>query len=119
MVLASTLISRYIGGRVKFIIRSRRGGKTHELLERLRTNPGAVLIAFNEHYTETLRNENPKLRERIMSVGMWMGYGCHGHRYKELLVDNIDLILPALLKARDERIVVSGTDEDQEFLWKS
>lgn len=98
---------------MEIMVRPRRGGKTTAMIERLRANPKAVMIVFNSHIKENIIREVPlgeqrSIEDRLMTSQQWKNYGKSGD-YDELLIDNLDMILPGLLDANRQRLVVTAT----------
>ena len=92
-----------------FIILPRRGGKTTRLIQRLVDNPRAMLIEPLHQMRDMVAKDHPDIADRMLSFRQWINFGQHSKDCDEVLVDNLDLLLPEFLGVRHQSLVVSAT----------
>lgn len=86
------------------ILRPRAGGKTHDLLDYLQTNPAAIFItphmAMRTHVVALCRKKfgpNPDMENRIITIdGLDRYRGIPGSR--DVLMDDADVLIPMMLE---------------------
>lgn len=83
----------------RVILKPRHAGKTTQMLQWLRDTPDGVMVCATEHEAMRLREENPDLEGRRF-VSATDARNLAGRRPVVLGVDNIDLVLAALLGHR-------------------
>ncbi len=96
---------------MKFVIRPRQGGKTHETVQWLREDPGhRVIITATAEMARDLRQRYELTEKQVMTVSSVRTFG-RGRR-AEYALDNLDIILPQLLGTGPNPVmVVTATGE--------
>jgi hypothetical protein len=97
---------------VKFVIRPRQGGKTHEAVRWLREDPGRrVIITATQDMAADLRRRYELTASQVTTTDTVRSAG--RGRHAEYAVDNLDLILPHLLGTGANPVtVITATGEN-------
>lgn len=85
---------------MEIIMRGRAGGKTHELLRLMAANPSSVMVCFGAASAD----QTERFAQRLYPDVRWSGrfVSCHEPerlrgRSGDIYVDNVDIVLAALL----------------------
>lgn len=87
---------------MKIIQLPRRGGKTYQIATLLKANPTHAAVVFSHVAREGVLHEHDpdgklKLAVRIFSVQDVLNHKLLSHRFDVIHVDNLDMVLRALL----------------------
>lgn len=78
---------------MRVMVAARQAGKTTRIVEILKADPNGALITHSVLRADQLRREHPELADQIYPVRQEI----RGHNFSNLYVDDIDLVLAALL----------------------
>jgi hypothetical protein len=95
---------------VKFFISGRQAGKTSSVVEAMRWENNAVMIVHNMKEATRIVETYPWMQGKVATVSR-AATGLLSNRYQKVYIDNLDLVLPALLGGINAEINVTATGE--------
>lgn len=77
---------------MKLIIQGRATSKTYDCLQKMKSNPQGLMIVPDGRQHK-VKLENPDIADRILSISEYMHKRAFLHGYKDVYVDDLDLVL--------------------------
>ena len=106
---------------LRFLIRDRQQGKTFDSFRRFMEDPKAGYIVFNEGERDRLAKiyglHAPyagDALQRIMTASEVRQHGLIGRNLSQIIIDNVDLVLPILIAAGPTPITLVTAREEND-----
>lgn len=95
---------------MKFLVTGRAEGKTTSIVQAMRWEDDSIMLVHNQTESDRIKKDYPWMKGRVIAVARSGEYLREGN-YKKVYIDNLDLILPALLGLYTLDINVTATGE--------